>query len=505
MTETVLAVRNLSKAFTGVQALDDVNLEIKAGEIHCLAGENGSGKSTLIKIVSGAYTPDSGVIEVGGHTFEKMTPVEAIDNGIQVIYQDFSIFPNLTVLENLALNTELAQKRKFVNWRRFRQIAEQAVQRIGFKVDLDAHVEDLSVADKQLVAICRALISDTKLIIMDEPTTALTGKEVAALFRVIKDLQSRGIATLFVSHKLDEVFEISEHFTIIRNGKLVVTAPTADLTRQKFSQYMTGREFDDIQYEPAPDREETLLLEAEGLGIEGAFEDVSLSLRSGEILGITGLLGSGRTELALALFGVFPPERGRVSILGKDVKIRNVADAIAAGIGYVPEDRLTEGLMLERSIADNIVVSSISEITGFLGSLKERDIAAAADHWVETLKIATKNPQNAVNTLSGGNQQRVVLAKWLATKPKILILNGPTVGVDIGSKHDINMLLHELARNGMGIIVISDDIPELIQTSSRIVILHEGKLVEEVKPSDVSEQELSDLISRSYSGEGMGA
>lgn len=493
MVETVISVKNLSKSFAGVKALDGVNLEIRAGEIHCLAGENGSGKSTLIKLISGVYEPDEGVIELNGTPHAKLTPIEAIRGGVQVIYQDFSIFPNLTVMENLALNHELSEGRKLVNWRRFRTIAQEATEKINFKVDLDARVGDLSVADKQLVAISRALLHDTKLIIMDEPTTALTNREVESLFKVILDLQSRGIAILFVSHKLGEVFEISERFTIIRNGRLVVTTLPEELDQKKFAHYMTGREVEDLRFEQ-PETVGDAVLEVVGLGLKGALEDINFSVHAGEVLGITGLLGSGRTELALTLFGLFPADEGEIRVKGKRVKLRGIRDAIANGIAYVPEDRLTEGLMLERSIADNIVISELDKFTSSLGMLKQSRRQAEVDRWVADMKIATRNSDNPVNTLSGGNQQRVVLAKWLATNPDILILNGPTVGVDIGSKSDIHIILQELARQGMGIMVISDDIPELLQTCRRILIIDEGRLTAEVDPATTTEQQLSDLI-----------
>ncbi|MEO7587202.1 MAG: sugar ABC transporter ATP-binding protein [Arachnia sp.] len=493
MVETVISVRDLSKSFAGVKALDGVNLEIRAGEIHCLAGENGSGKSTLIKVISGVYQPDEGTIELNGTRHDRLTPIEAIRGGVQVIYQDFSIFPNLSVMENLALNHELSQGRKLVNWRRFRTIAQEAIAKINFHVDLDARVGDLSVADKQLVAISRALLHDTKLIIMDEPTTALTNREVEALFGVILDLKSRGIAILFVSHKLGEVFEISERFTIIRNGKLVVTSLPEELDHKKFAHYMTGREVDDVRF-VQPETVGEPVLEVEGLGLEGALEDISFTLHAGEVLGITGLLGSGRTELALTLFGLFPTDSGEIRVKGRAVRLRGIRDAIANGIAYVPEDRLTEGLMLERSIADNIVVAELDKFTSPLGMMNSARRQSEVDRWVADLRIATLNPENPVNTLSGGNQQRVVLAKWLATNPDILILNGPTVGVDIGSKSDIHLILQELARGGMGIIVISDDIPELLQTCRLILILDEGRVTAAVDPDTTTEQELSDLI-----------
>ena len=489
----VIKVSGLSKTFAGVRALDDVDLTIAPGEIHCLAGENGSGKSTLIKVISGVYTPDSGTIDLAGTEHSRLTPIEAINAGVKVIYQDFSVFPNLTVMENLALNSELADGRRVVSWRRFREIATQAVAKIGVQLDLDARVGDLSVADKQLVAICRALMGQTRLLIMDEPTTALTAREVEALFRVVLALKDSGIAILFVSHKLSEVFEISDRFTILRNGRVVITSLPEELDHKSFAYYMTGREFADVGFEPGPLGEDPIL-EASGLTLEGAFTDVNLSLRPGEILGITGLLGSGRTELALSLFGVFPVDSGEIRIAGEAVRLRDVRDAIAHGIAYVPEDRLTEGLMLERSIANNIVISEIDALSGPLGLVNDSATADEVVRWVSDLKIATDNPDNAVNTLSGGNQQRVVLAKWLATKPRILILNGPTVGVDIGSKNDIHLILADLAHEGMGIIVISDDIPELLQTCSRIALLHNGRIVGEVDPRTTSETELARLI-----------
>ncbi|MGV8913582.1 MAG: sugar ABC transporter ATP-binding protein [Rhodoglobus sp.] len=495
MVENVIAVRDIGKAFAGVQALDGITLEIAPGEIHCLAGENGSGKSTLIKVISGVHAPDSGTIELNGKTFSKLSPIEAISNGVQVIYQDFSVFPNLTVMENLALNAELAAHRTFVSWKRMRAVAEEAIAKINFTIDLDEKVGKLSVAEKQLVAISRALMSDARLIIMDEPTTALTKREVDALFTIILDLKARGIATLFVSHKLDEVFEISERFTIIRNGKSVITCLPEELDHKSFSHHMTGREFEDSHFTPEHVSENPIL-EARGLGVNGTFSDVDLTLRQGEILGITGLLGSGRTELALSLFGVLPCDSGEIRINGEVAEISSVRAAIAHGIGYVPEDRLTEGLFLERSISSNIVISEIDSFVSRFGGLDQRQADAEAKRWVEELRIATPNPDNAVSTLSGGNQQRIVLAKWLATKPKILILNGPTVGVDIGSKHDIHRILRTLASEGLGVIIISDDIPEMIQNCNRVLAMNAGRIVAEVDPRTTTESELAELMSK---------
>ncbi len=493
MAENVLTVKDVSKTFAGVHALKGIDLNIRQGEIHCLAGENGCGKSTLIKIISGVYTADSGTVAFGDKEYSRVTPLEAIENGVQVIYQDFSVFPNLTVMENLAINTELADRQKIVSWKRIRRIAEEAVAKINFKIDLDATVGSLSVADKQLVAICRALMSDAKLIIMDEPTTALTKREVDALFKVILDLKSRGISILFVSHKLEEVFEISDRFTIIRNGSIVATCLPEELDRKKFSYFMTGREFEETRFVPKGVSEDPIL-EVEGLGLKNGFQDINFSVHRGEILGITGLLGSGRTELALTLFGYYHADHGEIRINGKSANPRSIRQAIRQGIGYVPEDRLTEGLFLDQSIGDNIVISEIdSLITGFHTYDKKKKVAEE-NFWVDELKIATNNADNAASTLSGGNQQRIVLAKWLATKPDILILNGPTVGVDIGSKHDIHQILRRLAADGLAVIIISDDISEVIENCSRILLMKAGRIDAEIAPDRTTPAELAQMM-----------
>lgn len=493
MPEYILKATNIKKSFAGVKALKDVTLEIAKGEIHCLAGENGSGKSTLIKIISGVYSMDDGVIEINKVKHRKITPIESIMNGIQVIYQDFSIFPNLSVIENLAFNSELASNRKLVNWKRFKEIANEAVKKINFEVDLSAKVGELSVADKQLVAISRALINNAKLIIMDEPTTALTKNEVETLFKIIKDLQKQGIAILFVSHKLDEVFEISERFTILRNGEKIKTGETSELDDKKFTYYMTGREFEKSHFS-ADVSSVKPILQVKNLTLNNSYTDVSFSLNKGEILGITGLLGSGRTELALSLFGIKKPDSGEIIINCENKKLRTVKDAIDNKIGYVPEDRLTEGLFLHQSIGRNIVISKIKKLANKLGIIKETALRKDVDAWIDKLSIATPDSDRNASALSGGNQQRIVLAKWLATDLDILILNGPTVGVDIGSKHDMHEILHELAKKGLAIIIISDDLPEVIANCSKVLIMKSGRITGEVDPSQTTEHELADKV-----------
>jgi len=494
MAEPLIQLANITKSFAGVQALKGVNLTIHKGEIRCLAGENGCGKSTLIKMISGVYKPDGGSIKVNGQEHPHYSPMDAIREGIQVIYQDFSIFPNLTVAENIALNDQVARNKRLVNWKAIHAIARKAVDKIGFHVNLHARVENLSVADKQLVAISRALLQNAKLIIMDEPTTALTQREVKSLFAIIKDLQKEGIAILFVSHKLDEVYEICEKITIMRNGKNVVDGDITEIDRYQLVEHMTGRKLEEDLFTPdavgsAP------LLKVENASRKGEFSGVSFELYPGEVLGITGLLGSGRTELAKALFGLTPVESGRIYLEGREASIRSVKDAIRHRIGYVPEDRLTEGLFLPQSIGKNMVVSVVDRLLKKSRLIDEKKMNAEIDKWVQELKIKTPSAHLPVQTLSGGNQQRVVLAKWLATNPKLLILNGPTVGVDIGSKADIHAIIRKLAAEGVGVIVISDDISEIIHNCSRILLMKKGEIIDEFRNTALSEQELGQRLS----------
>lgn len=495
MSEQLVKLTNVSKSFAGVKALQNVNLTINRGEVCCLAGENGCGKSTLIKIISGVHSPDEGKIEIAGSKYKSLSPIEAIKAGIQVIYQDFSIFPNLTVAENIALSAELTKKQRIVNWKSIYKTAKEALQKIDVKIDLNLKVEDLAVADKQLIAISRALVQKARLIIMDEPTTALTQKEVKSLFGIIRNLKAEGISVLFVSHKLDEVFEICEKINIFRNGKNVIEGNTCEFDKKKLVYYMTGREIEEGFYEIEENSKKNEVLRVEKISQKGGFKDVSFEVRAGEILGITGLLGSGRTSLANALFGIKPVESGKIYVNGKSVKINNVQDAVKNRISYVPEDRLTEGLFIEQSIGRNIVISKINRLLNKYKLVDNKKIQDEIQKWIGQLKIATPSDVLPVKTLSGGNQQRVVLAKWLSTNPLVLILNGPTVGVDIGSKDYIHQIIKALAKEGVGVIIISDDIHEVIHNCNRILIMKKGLIVGEVSAKAVSEGELFQQIS----------
>jgi simple sugar transport system ATP-binding protein len=494
MSEPFIKLTNISKSFAGVKALQNVSLTINKGEVRCLAGENGCGKSTLIKTISGVYKSDGGVIEINGKQYKNFSPIDAIKEGIQVIYQDFSIFPNLTVAENIAMNVQLTNNKKLVNWKKIYEIADQAVKKIGINIDLTAKVETLSVADKQLVAISRALLQDAKLIIMDEPTTALTQKEVNSLFKIVRDLKKQGISILFVSHKLEEVYEICETITILRNGKNVKDGDVKEINQSNLVEYMTGRKIEDNLFTPESIGE-TPLLRTESLTKKGAFTNISFDLYPGEVLGITGLLGSGRTELAKALFGILPADSGAIYLEQEQVKLKSVHDAIKHRIGYVPEDRLTEGLFLQQSIGKNMVVSVIDKLLNRSKLVNQEKMEAEMDKWIKDLTIKTPSADLPVSALSGGNQQRVVLAKWLATKPRLLILNGPTVGVDIGSKADIHNIVRKLAQQGVGVIIISDDISEVIHNCNRILVMKKGEIVNEFHNTDISERELGHQLS----------
>jgi simple sugar transport system ATP-binding protein len=491
MTDPFLNLTNISKAFAGVQALADVSTTIERGRIHCLVGENGCGKSTLIKIIAGVYARDGGAVVIDGRSYQQLQPIDAIRAGIQVIYQDLSLFPNLTVAENIALNEEVAAGKRLVNWRQVRRLAREALQQINVDLDLNARVETMSVANKQLIAISKALRQNAQLIIMDEPTSALTEREIRTLITVINNLQGRGIAFLFVSHKLNEVLELSEKIIVMRNGRKVSEGERREYDYARLAHKMTGHEISAKSYDYTPDPGVRPLLALDGLTAPGAFADISFALRPGEILGLTGLLGCGRTELALALFGMQPTSSGTITVNGQRVAIRSTADAIHHGIGYIPEDRLTEGLFLEQSIGRNVVVRTLDQLLDRFGLLDRKQMDGQVDHWIDALRIKAGSPALPVKTLSGGNQQRVVVAKWLASRPKVLILNGPTMGVDIGSKEELHAIMKELAGQGMGLIVISDDLPELLQSCNRILLMRRGRIAEEIHPQQSNETQLA--------------
>ena len=480
-------VENIVKSFGGAKALAGVSLSVKGGEVHCIAGENGSGKSTLIKIMSGVHAPDSGLIRLGEKTFTSLSPREAVREGVQVIFQDFSLLPNLTVAENIALPTYISKNSRFLSKKESKEIAQTALELIGIDIDINAPVAEISIASKQLIAIARATNLGVKMLFMDEPTTALTRKEIKRLFEVVEQIKARGVATVFVSHKIDEIQEICNTISILRNGELVADGLMKDYKREAISEAMTGLNISESRIAPPLKPSSTKVIEVKKLTTKPTFSDVSFSIAPGEILGITGLLGSGRTELAEAIFGQYPVDSGEIIVEGKSVRLNSSSAAIKAGIGYVPPDRLTQGLFLDQSIVRNLVAVGIDRHRGRGGILAKSRLYEEGERWIKDLRIKTKNSQNPVTSLSGGNQQRVVLAKWLAMNPHLMILNGPTVGVDIGSKREILEIIRDRAQEGMAFLVISDDIPELIQICHRVLVIKNGHVSKEFNESELDE------------------
>ncbi|MDZ4095036.1 MAG: sugar ABC transporter ATP-binding protein [Paracoccaceae bacterium] len=490
MTEPLVMLEGVTKTYSGITALDGVGFTIARGEAVCLAGENGSGKSTLIKILAGVERPTSGRIALSGITQGTLTPRQSAAAGIKVIFQDFSLFPNLSVAENIGFSAEIGAGTRLVRRAHVRDLARATLARIGVHIHLDAAVETLSVAHKQLVAIARALATEAQLIIMDEPTTALTEREVRVLLTIIRRLKADGVAVLFVSHKLAEVLEVCEKVVVLRNGQKVAEGPATEFDSAKLTRHMTGRDVAALPPSPLP-ADAPELLRVEGLHKAGAFEDVSFTLRAGEVLGVSGLLGSGRTALAKALFGLVAPQQGRITLAGRSVALGDPLAAVEAGIGYVPEDRLTEGLFLTQSIVQNVAIGRLDAHIRLGGVLDMTGLLDEARDWLARLSVKTSDADLPVRSLSGGNQQRVVLARWMARAPRVLVLNGPSVGVDVGSKAEIHGIIAELATQGLGIIVISDDLPEILSTCHRILVMKGGKLVEEMAGGSLSETDLA--------------
>jgi simple sugar transport system ATP-binding protein len=481
----LLELRNVSKVFGGVRALQSVSFDVAPGEVLCLAGENGCGKSTLIKIISGVYRPEPGAeMLFDGKPMEGLTPGMARSLGIQVIWQDLALFPEMTVAENIAFERNLGGRPRLVDYGAMRKVAAEMLARLGVSIDLDTPVRELSIAQRQIVAICRALIAETRLVFMDEPTASLSQSETDALLTIVRRLSADGIAVVFVSHRLAEVLEVCSRVTVLRDGRYVGTFPTEGMTQTRLTELMTGQTFDqDVR---AADRTgNPVVLEVQGLTRRGDYQDISLTVRRGEVVGITGRLGAGRTELALSLFGMTRPDAGTIKLNGQPLRLRSNRDAIDAGIAYVSEDRLSLGLVQPQSIADNTVIPVLDRVLGPARLLSERKKSTLVGEWIRRLAVKIGRPEDAVNTLSGGNQQRIVLAKWLATEPKVLILDSPTVGVDVGARAGIFAIVHKLAEEGMAILLISDEIPEVYFNCDRILHMRDGRLIDEYLPGAV--------------------
>jgi simple sugar transport system ATP-binding protein len=496
-----LEVCDIHKRFAGVHALRGVGLTVERGQIYHLIGENGCGKSTLIKIISGAQAPDEGRLIIEGREYSALSPIQALEAGIETVYQDLSLIPNLSVAENIALTQQLVEAggrlARRLDLSKLEETARRALAAVGLPSEarfMRRRVDELPIAMRQLVSIARSVAMEAKLVIMDEPTTSLTKREVAHLIGVVDKLRAQDVAVLFVTHKLDECKAIGGRVIIFRDGRKVLEGDTRDYSKAELSYWITGRRLDEARYRSAQAPTGANLLDVRGLTRAGGFADISFSLCRGEIVGITGLLDSGRNELALALAGVAPAEAGTVELAGRPVKLTRPADAIAAGIGYLPEDRLSEGLFLEKSIRENIIAAVLNRLLGRFGMIDANRAEATADRFVADLQIATPDTTRPVQSLSGGNQQRVLLGRWLAIDPRLLILHGPTVGVDIGSKDTIYRIIQHLTAQGIGVIIISDDLPELLQNCDRILVMHKGRLTDDFAADGLDENVLYEAL-----------
>jgi rhamnose transport system ATP-binding protein len=471
----LLQATSIRKSFAGVQALKSVSFELLPGEVHALVGENGAGKSTLIKIITGAVAADSGTLAVQGQAIARNDPATARALGIAAIYQQPALFPDLSVAENIAFAMEGGSAWRTVDWKERNRRARELLSRVGGAIEAEALVSTLSMPEQQIVEIAKALASEARILVMDEPSASLTDREVESLFQVIASLRQHGVGIIYVSHRLEEIFAIAERVTVLRDGETVGTCKTADVSRAELIQMMVGREIAAV----FPKRQVALgdtVLEVRKLGgPNGGLHDVSLSVRSGEILGIAGLVCSGRTQLAETLFGLTPADSGEILLRGRPVRIASPADAIALGIGYVPEDRRQHGVVLQMPVAANATLATLRSVSrhGLIDASQERQVA---ERYVKQLRIKTASVNAPVGTLSGGNQQKVALARWLAIQPSVLILDEPTQGIDVGSKSEIHALMGDLAARGLSIIMISSELPEILGMSDRIAVMHAGTI-----------------------------
>lgn len=491
MSDCSVELKNIHKHYPGVHALSDVDIKLYPGNVHCLVGENGSGKSTLIKILSGVENPDvGGEIYIDNIKQQAHNCESALLSGVQVVYQDISLFPNLTVAENIAFRHYINRKNSLINWKEIEHIATEALQQIGIDIDLYCKVETLSIAQQQLIEIARSLTGRLKLLILDEPTASLTKKEVNALFVAIEKIKSKGVSVLFVSHKLNEIFEIAERVSVLRDGVIVGQHNPNELNNDTLSFLMTGKKAKNAY--PSPfDKENECVLEVSKLSKKFNYKNINFKVIKGEILGITGLLGSGRTELALSLFGMNEPDSGDVYIEGKKESIKSSSFAKKKGIAYVSENRRDLGLVQEQSIENNIVVTILNKFLNKYRFLNNKHIENHSNSYIKNLGVKLSSDIHAkVNTLSGGNQQKIVLAKWLSTSPKLLILDEPTIGIDIIAKSNIHQLIKTMAEQGMGIIMISDEIQEVLDNCHRVLVMDKGEIIHEFVPKEETEADL---------------
>ncbi|MEV4750619.1 sugar ABC transporter ATP-binding protein [Streptosporangium sp. NPDC049248] len=482
----VLALAGVSKAFGAVQALREVSLNLYAGEAHALAGENGAGKSTLVKILAGVHRPDAGQVLLDGEPVEFGSPADAQQAGVAVIYQEPTMFPDLSVAENIFIGRQPKAALRRIDRRAMHGRAAELFKRLGVALDPEQPARGLSIADQQLVEIAKALSRDARVLIMDEPTAALSGNEVTRLFNVVKALREQGCAVLFISHRLDEIFELCQRVTTLRDGGWIASEPVAGLTHDDLIRRMVGRDLDNLY-----PKQETVVgevaLKVGRLTREGVFTDVSFEVRRGEIVALAGLVGAGRSEVARAVFGVDRWDAGTVEVNGERLPPASPTAAMSAGLALVPEDRRQQGLVMDHSIERNIGITGLKALRRgpVISRAAERD---RARDWAIRLQLKFNRLSDAVNVLSGGNQQKVVLGKWLSTKPDVLIIDEPTRGIDVGTKAEVHRLLSQLAADGLAVLMISSDLPEVLGMADRVLVMQEGRLVAEIPRERATEE-----------------
>jgi rhamnose transport system ATP-binding protein len=484
----ILELQHATKSFGAVHALEDGDIELFGGEVHGLVGENGAGKSTLVKILAGVHRPDAGRLVIDGDEAIFENAKQSQGAGIAIIFQEPTLFPDLTVAENIFVGMQPLKRFRRIDGRRMRREASAVFDQLGVRLDPDRLARGLSIADQQLVEIAKALTSNARVIVMDEPTAALTNTEVDRLFGIVEALRTRGNAVLFVSHRLEEIFAICQRVTVMRDGRHVLTKPVGELTVQSVIRAMVGRDMDALF--PKVDAERgNVVLKVDRLTREGVFTDVSFEVRQGEIVALAGLVGAGRSEVARAVFGIDRWDAGSVEVAGRQLRPGSPTSAMAAGVALVPEDRRQQGLLMDFSIERNIALASLDEVRrgGLIPRGAERRFAR---DWAVRLQLKYGKLTNPVWTLSGGNQQKVVLAKWLARKPKVLIVDEPTRGIDVGTKAEVHRLLSELAAQGVAVLMISSELPEVLGMADRIVVLFEGRVMREFARAEATEDEI---------------
>lgn len=489
VNSSLLRAINIDKSYAGVHALKQASFELDRGEVHALIGENGAGKSTLIKIITGAVIPDAGEVQLDGKTITQNSPAHSKKLGIAAIYQQPALFPELSIAENIAIGFEESSAFSRVDWRKRKQKASELLARVGAKIDTDADAGDLTMPQQQLVEIARALGADAKVLIMDEPTASLSEEDTQKLFTVIRQLRTEGVGIIYISHRLEELSLIADRVTVLRDGRTIDTRPMSEVNRQQLIQLMVGRELSAVFPKKKVDFGEVVLEVRDLCCSTSGIHDVNLSVRAGEIVGLAGLVGGGRTELARTIFGLTPADSGEIFLKGKRTTINSAAQAIECGIAYVPEDRRRHGVILDLAISANITLASLDRFARLTTLDFEREKQTAAEY-TRRLGIKTPTIYAPVATLSGGNQQKVALSRWLVTKPSVLILDEPTQGIDVGAKSEVHALMTELAAQGVAILMISSELPEILGMSDRIAVMHGGTIVSTLDRSEATQEKI---------------